>query len=140
MDTEQLVQGEEPAARLSGKCSAVLFIIGAVPCRAVAASQKIVQFVARFQTLVRLSTDLQIIKAALPILSRLIWIEDDVETVQDAVLALSYLSDGPPDRIQAVIEAGVCKRLVDLLMYVAECPVCANQWWAVVFRDFHKVP
>jgi hypothetical protein len=30
---------------------------------------------------------------------------------------LSYLSDGPNEKIQAVIEAGVCRRLVELLMH-----------------------
>ena len=33
----------------------------------------------------------------------------------DACWALSYLSDGTNDKIQAVIEAGVCRRLVELL-------------------------
>ena len=28
-----------------------------------------------------------------------------------------YLSDGPDEKIQAVIEAGVCRRLVELLMH-----------------------
>ena len=31
--------------------------------------------------------------------------------------ALSYLSDGPNEKIQAVIEAGVCRKLVELLMH-----------------------
>jgi importin subunit alpha-1 len=36
-------------------------------------------------------------------------------TWTDACWALSYLSDGTNDKIQAVIEAGVCRRLVELL-------------------------
>ena len=33
------------------------------------------------------------------------------------MLAGPYLSDGSNDKIQAVIESGVCRRLVDLLMH-----------------------
>ena len=35
----------------------------------------------------------------------------------DACWALSYLSDGTNDKVQAVIEAGVCPRVVELLLY-----------------------
>jgi len=37
----------------------------------------------------------------------------------DACWALSYLSDGSNDKIQAVIEAGVCRRMVELLMHTS---------------------
>eukprot|EP00948_MAST-09A_sp_MAST-9A-sp1_P002114 g2114.t1 len=52
--------------------------------------------------------------AALPTLSELIKC-DDYDILTDACWALSYLSDGPNEKIQAVIEAGVCRRLVELL-------------------------
>ena len=57
-----------------------------------------------------------LVKPALPILAQLILQQDD-EVLTNACWALSYLSDGPNDKIQAVIESGVCMRLVQLLMH-----------------------
>ena len=51
---------------------------------------------------------------ALPVLAKYIYAQD-LDTLEDATWALSYLSDGARDHIQAVIKSGVCRRLVDLL-------------------------
>ena len=58
-------------------------------------------------------------KPALPVLSRLICC-DDTETVTDATWALSYLSNGPNDRIQAVIDAGVVPHVIKLLDHASD--------------------
>ncbi|KAK3036752.1 hypothetical protein RJ639_029717 [Escallonia herrerae] len=55
-------------------------------------------------------------RPALPALQRLIHSTDE-EVLTDACWALSYLSDGTNDKIQAVIEAGVCPRLIELLLH-----------------------
>lgn len=57
-----------------------------------------------------------LISPALPMLSKLIFSLDD-EVLIDACWAISYLSDGANEKIQAVIEAGVPRRLVELLMH-----------------------
>mmetsp|Transcript_11535 Transcript_11535/g.27665 ORF Transcript_11535/g.27665 Transcript_11535/m.27665 type:complete len:523 (+) Transcript_11535:157-1725(+) len=56
------------------------------------------------------------VKGALPTLASLIYSTDE-EVLTDACWALSYLSDGTNEKIQAVIDAGVCRRLVELLMH-----------------------
>ncbi|KAL0348616.1 UNVERIFIED_CONTAM: Importin subunit alpha-1b [Sesamum angustifolium] len=56
------------------------------------------------------------VRPALPALQRLIYSNDE-EVLTDACWALSYLSDGTNDKIQAVIVAGVCQRLVELLLH-----------------------
>src|SRR5436190_13995364 len=59
---------------------------------------------------------------ALPILAKLVYMLDD-EVLIDACWAISYLSDGVNEKIQAVIEAGVPRRLVELLMHT-QTAVC----------------
>ncbi|KAJ1687667.1 hypothetical protein LUZ63_019057 [Rhynchospora breviuscula] len=56
------------------------------------------------------------VKPALPALERLVHSGDE-EVLTDACWALSYLSDGTNDKIQAVLESGVCPRLVELLTH-----------------------
>jgi len=56
------------------------------------------------------------VRPALPALAQLITSTDD-EVLTDACWALSYLSDGPNEKIAAVIDSGVCNRLVELLMH-----------------------
>mmetsp|Transcript_8127 Transcript_8127/g.28577 ORF Transcript_8127/g.28577 Transcript_8127/m.28577 type:complete len:529 (+) Transcript_8127:70-1656(+) len=60
--------------------------------------------------------DFPTVRPALPTLAQLVYSPDE-EVLTDACWALSYLSDGPNEKIQAVIEAGVCRRLVELLMH-----------------------
>ncbi|KAF3574087.1 hypothetical protein F2Q69_00060527 [Brassica cretica] len=50
--------------------------------------------------------DIEEVKPALPVLRQLIYLNDE-EVLTDACWALSYLSDGPNDKIQAVIQAGI---------------------------------
>ncbi|XP_052298356.1 importin subunit alpha-2-like isoform X3 [Citrus sinensis] len=54
------------------------------------------------------------VRPALPALAQLIRSNNE-EVLTDACWALSCLSDGTNDNVQAVIEAGVCPRLVELL-------------------------
>jgi len=56
------------------------------------------------------------VSPALPTLAKLIYMTD-VEVLTDACWGLSYLSDGSNDKIQAVIEVGVCRKLVELLLH-----------------------
>merc|ERR1712137_120759 len=60
--------------------------------------------------------DFEWVSPALPTLANLIH-TNDVEVVTDACWALSYLSDGPNERVAAVIQSGVCRRLVELLQH-----------------------
>jgi importin subunit alpha-1 len=60
--------------------------------------------------------DFELLRPLVPTLARLIYSTDD-EVVTDSCWALSYLSDGPNERIQAIMEAGVARRLCELMMH-----------------------
>jgi len=60
--------------------------------------------------------DFEVVKPAVPCFAHLVLSSDD-EVATDACWALSYLSDGTNDKIQAVIDAGVVSRLVELLSH-----------------------
>jgi len=55
------------------------------------------------------------VRLALPALERLVFSNDE-EVLTDACWAISFLSDGTNEIIQEVIEAGICGRLVELLL------------------------
>ncbi|XVF38901.1 hypothetical protein REPUB_Repub20aG0142900 [Reevesia pubescens] len=59
------------------------------------------------------------VKPALQALQHLIQLRDE-EILTDACWALSYLSDGTNEKIQAVVEAGICPRLVELLHHPSQ--------------------
>eukprot|EP00002_Diphylleia_rotans_P005332 TRINITY_DN14463_c0_g1_i1.p1 TRINITY_DN14463_c0_g1~~TRINITY_DN14463_c0_g1_i1.p1 ORF type:complete len:548 (-),score=125.95 TRINITY_DN14463_c0_g1_i1:415-2058(-) len=59
---------------------------------------------------------IETVAPAIPYLAKLVTHFDD-EVITDATWALSYISDGPNDRIQAVISSGVVPRLVELLRH-----------------------
>ncbi|CCJ29717.1 unnamed protein product [Pneumocystis jirovecii] len=60
--------------------------------------------------------DWNTISLALPVLAKLIFSLDD-EILIDSSWAISYLSDGSNDKIQAIIDVGIPRRLVELLMH-----------------------
>mmetsp|Transcript_18048 Transcript_18048/g.46637 ORF Transcript_18048/g.46637 Transcript_18048/m.46637 type:complete len:539 (+) Transcript_18048:91-1707(+) len=55
-----------------------------------------------------------LVSPALPKLAQLIFSTDE-EVLADGCWALSYLSDGPNEKIQAVLDTGICPRIVELM-------------------------
>lgn len=58
----------------------------------------------------------EMVKPLIPCFAHLIFSQDD-ECVTDACWALSYLSDGTNDKIQAILDVGIAGRLIDLLAH-----------------------
>ncbi|KAL0481613.1 importin subunit alpha-6/7 [Acrasis kona] len=60
--------------------------------------------------------DFNLVSPALPVLCHLLYSTDE-EVLTDSCWAISYLSDGPNDRIQAVIDSNVVNRMIELLIH-----------------------
>lgn len=64
------------------------------------------------------------VQPCLTVLGRLLF-HNDADILTDTCWALSYISDGPNERIQAVINVGVSRRLVELLTHEKQPVVAA---------------
>ena len=56
------------------------------------------------------------VAVCIPTLAKLMYSED-TETLAHACWAASFLADGPNDKIQRIVDGGLCGRLVELLMF-----------------------
>nr|XP_048326322.1 importin subunit alpha-4-like [Ziziphus jujuba var. spinosa] len=76
------------------------------------------------------------VKLALPVLQQLICLNDE-EVVANACWSFCYLSDGPNDMIQTVIDAAACRRVVELLL-IGYCKSSIGQGSYTCSSDFRK--
>jgi len=53
---------------------------------------------------------------SLPVLAQLLH-SDDTEILSHCCWSIAYLADGPNHKIQRIVDAGLCRRLVELLMH-----------------------
>lgn len=60
--------------------------------------------------------DFEEVKRFLPVLAQMLY-HSDSNVLADTCWALSYLADGPNNKIQTVIDSGVCRRVVELLLH-----------------------
>eukprot|EP01027_Heterolobosea_sp_BB2_P017559 GEZU01024857.1.p1 GENE.GEZU01024857.1~~GEZU01024857.1.p1 ORF type:complete len:247 (+),score=21.16 GEZU01024857.1:45-785(+) len=60
--------------------------------------------------------DIQYVPQLLEILRQYIY-HNDTEMLSDASWGISYLSDATNDRVDLVVQSGVCRRMVELLLY-----------------------